>query len=71
MGDANLSNASHALDLFRFTIDFVSCVPIGYIFMILDAVDGADSDEAGNANKIRDEDIPSLIGHDVECEVVI
>ena len=53
MGDANLSNASHALDLFRFTIDFVSCVPIGYIFMILDAVDGADSDEAGNANKIK------------------
>ena len=37
----------------RFTIDFVSCVPIGYAFMILDAVSGVDESDSGNANKVK------------------
>ncbi len=36
-----------------FIIDFVSCVPIGYAFMIIDAVDGAGGDDSNNANKIK------------------
>ena len=50
---------------------FVNCVDVieyviasGYCFNVGER-------RVGNANKIRDEDIPSLFGHDVECEVVI
>lgn len=35
-----------------FMIDFVSCVPIGYIFLIIDSNDSTNGD-GGNANKIK------------------
>ena len=36
-----------------FIIDFVSCVPIGYIFMIMDALDPDPANASNNANKIK------------------
>ena len=36
----------------RFIIDFVSCVPIGYVFMLIEALSG-DENSSGSANKIK------------------
>jgi hypothetical protein len=56
---SNLNNCGelthnwYARSVRRFVIDFVSCVPIGYIFMIIDAVKGSSGDPGGSANKIK------------------